>query len=396
MKHCNATLARYIHRASLLCVCVWVASLACLSARAQARSVLYPELPPVLHFSHRQHGKTACQRCHAGVEQSTSANDRLLPAEAVCRACHRETTRSNDAAPLGRVERPERCRTCHVDYSGAGSPAKLAVATPRIRFAHRLHARQGIGCTSCHRFDGDSEEAELPTMVSCMECHQIRRVTNRCSACHLTEKDGRLRTRFGDERLQPRGTLKGDAHGITFSQRHSHIARANRNYCEQCHTPASCLSCHAGRFKPMRLHRSDYISHHAQDARRDQPRCVSCHRTQSFCLSCHIRSGVGQSSKESGFRPNTGVAFHPPGFNAFRAGPGHHKFSARRNINSCASCHREESCIACHGTRARRGGGFSPHPPGFASSLKCRSLLRRNSRVCLRCHLGNSPQLRCR
>jgi len=260
----------------------------------------------------------------------------------------------------------------------------------RVRFSHRLHAAKGVACASCHRFNA----APLPPMKRCIACHRRRRATTRCTACHLSDKDGRLVVRFGTARLKPRGSFVRAAHTPLFERGgHKTAARANRRYCQRCHRSSDCLRCHAGSYKPMRIHRSDYVTHHALDARLGRPRCSSCHRSQSFCLSCHVRSGVSQSSGRGGFKPSTGLSFHPPGFNAARKGPGHHGLAARRNITGCVSCHAESTCIRCHGTAQRGMGGFSPHPVGFGRSLKCRVLARRNGRVCRKCHTV-TPQCR--
>ncbi len=233
-------------------------------------------------------------------------------------------------------------------------------------------------------------------MARCRACHERRGVSNRCAACHLTGKDGRLRTSFSSGKLLPRGTLQGAAHGPLFSKDHAVVARKKKRFCDSCHRPATCLRCHAGSLRPMSIHSGDYVQRHAMDARRDQPRCSSCHRSQSFCLSCHQRLGVGRETKGSGFAPHTAQSFHPPGFSGYQRGPGHHSNSARRNIRTCSSCHGESTCLRCHGGKASGKAGFSPHAPGFGGSKKCRSLSARNRRVCLKCHQSGDSNIDCR
>ena len=232
-------------------------------------------------------------------------------------------------------------------------------------------------------------------MARCMGCHQKERVSQRCVVCHLSGKAGRLITNFGGRRLRPQGSLKSDAHTPLFSRKHAQVARGNKRYCENCHKSVDCLKCHSATLRPMSIHRADYATLHGLDARVNATKCKSCHRSQTFCLSCHQRSGVAQTSVWGGFRPNTTLAFHPAGFNATVRGPNHHAFAAKRNIRTCASCHQEKSCIRCHGARSAGLGGFSPHPAGFARSLKCRSLAARNQRVCLKCHAGGDPRIGC-
>lgn len=112
------------------------------TAGGRARSVLYPRPARVLRFSHRgAHAKLRCQRCHTGVERSISANDRHVPREASCRACHAKTTRRIELERMPKApSRVAQCATCHVGYQGMSSPARLRLPAARLRFSHRLHA----------------------------------------------------------------------------------------------------------------------------------------------------------------------------------------------------------------------------------------------------------------
>ena len=163
--------------------------------------------------------------------------------------------------------------------------------------------------------------------------------------------------------------------------------------------------------RPAEIHPSDYASLHAVDARRNVPDCASCHRNQSFCLGCHQRLGVGADPEggQPGRQPNnpfgTGTAvkhFHPPGWIRDATGavltapsPASHGFAAKRNLRACVSCHREESCLACHSADLSRSIGINPHGVGFAASGRCRALASRNQRACVKCHTPGAPELGC-
>jgi hypothetical protein len=262
--------------------------------------------------------------------------------------------------------------------------------------------------------------ADLPMMSSCLSCHDGKQATARCAACHLTEPDGRLKTRLatlataaagGTGPLVPSGSLKGlDAHGPTFRREHKQVGR-DESYCLSCHKRSECVDCHGGVVRPPDIHPSDYVSIHGVDARRNTPDCSSCHRAQSFCVGCHQRSGVSADHEgglpgrrpQNPFGTGTGLRqFHPPGWARDPSGEviqtpraNSHSLHAKRNIRSCASCHREDSCLACHSTDITRGPTFSPHVPGFGASARCRALAARNPRVCLKCHSPGSPELDC-
>jgi len=360
------------------------------SSLAQASPAIYPPATSTLRFDHDKHKKPPCITCHPTVKKSISPLDRNLPSEAACRPCHAAITRP----ATGKAGAKAGCATCHPKRQRL-IPARTVHPPANLRFGHRLHLDKGVACGACHAFK--EGRRPLPAMKTCVACHDKRGVSGRCVVCHLANKDGRLKTRFATGELRPVRAVPGANHGPGFGKHHARAARQLKKTCDRCHTRTSCLtSCHAGSLRPTSIHSGDYVQRHAMDARRDQPRCSSCHRSQSFCLSCHQRLGVGRETRENGFKPGAGQDFHPPGFTAMQRGPAHHAHSARRNIRTCSSCHRESTCIRCHGSAGRGKAGFSPHAPGFAASKKCSSLSARNRRVCMKCHQAGDAKIECR
>jgi hypothetical protein len=138
------------------------------------------------------------------------------------------------------------------------------------------------------------------------------------------------------------------------------------------------------------IHAADYILTHPPEARRDDPSCGTCHRLQTFCVDCHVRSGLGTVPGQPGFftGPNGRAArFHPPGWVDYQGGapgPDHHRWEARRNLRACAGCHDEATCVRCHSTEATARLRASPHPPGFRR--ECGRARALNDRGCLKCH----------
>lgn len=376
-------------------------ALATTKARADADGpshVIYPEQRIPLHFSHSVHltqGRATCRSCHEGAWTSTSARDRLLPAPAVCDRCH-GPSHTQGAAKEG-------CPRCHV-ADGKNAAPRLLIPRANLFFPHAKHVTRNIGCAQCH---GDLSRAEratrasLPRMQQCLTCHDQPDAAARgeaksaCDTCHLPAvagvAGGRLRTSFPEGELKPPAWLRGAAHTPDFTETHKRKAGEDSSFCATCHTEDSCASCHDGRVRPRGLHPNDYLSMHAIEARLAMHRCTSCHQETSFCLPCHQRLGIAQTSGAGArmagrFHPSRAVYTDPP------RGPGHHAAEAQRNLAACVSCHVERDCIACHGARGI-GAGIRTHRPGF----DCARAMGRNARPCFACHVPDDPVLaRCR
>src|SRR5581483_7613445 len=354
-------------------------------------AVIFPpeELP--LKFSHAKHlaKNIACDFCHEKAPGSRSSADRLNPPEETCLTCH---MRKN-------------CAECHV-----GEPRALMVPRANLKFDHAAHADKGVACTRCHAMSGVelAGRAQLPSMDLCLGCHDSRRAklhaSSRCATCHLGKQDGTLETDFPSGILRPSGTLRGDAHTLDFRQHHAAVARDDARYCENCHRQDFCQGCHNGVVKPLDFHGNDYVSRHAIDARRNSPDCNACHRRQSFCLGCHERLGVVDlrtDAATSSTVPLTSRRFHPEGWadETAKGNPAHHAWQAQRELKQCASCHRQETCLQCHGSGAAGAGAagknhINPHPPNWISSGRCSALADRNLRMCLKCHAPSDTHVR--
>ncbi len=420
------------------------------ASRGERSRVIYPDQTIPLRFSHKSHlsKDIACDSCHQAALTSVSSKDRLLPTEEDCAVCH----------PIDRADpykkttaAPATCATCHVgvpsepgpDAPAAGKDfealvARIVIPEPNLKFNHKQHIDKQVPCATCH---GDMSKvelatrAQLPTMAQCLGCHDNRisssskaqppqtattagavepksgllsgRVSRgpspRCSTCHLQQSDGLLATRFPSGVLAPSGLMRGDIHGMDWKRNHRQPALNDPEYCATCHSQSWCQSCHNGVVRPLDLHGGDYVNRHSIEARRNQPDCGSCHRRQTFCLGCHERLGVVAHSSlptsppVSSFFPGSARRFHPEGWASPTAGAAHHSWEAQRNLRTCASCHREETCIDCHSSLpgGRFAQGKSPHGLEWITSGRCQSLQSRNARVCLKCHRDGSPQLTC-
>lgn len=362
-------------------------------------TVIYPPQKIPLRFNHKEHvvgQKIPCKGCHEAAEKSTKESDYLLPkGHDSCIDCHA----IDEKEPFKADDPPARCDFCHlgikIGAAGAVHVAKVQIPVANLKFNHKAHASKGIECAQCH---GKIEKIELatrdqlPRMKGCFDCHQsgdagglgkFGGAKGECKVCHLTEKDGILRTMFASGVLLPPRWLKNSHHGADWIERHKKVAGVDSAYCGTCHKESECVACHDGKVKPRSVHPNDWLNMHEIAARFDQPKCSSCHSTTNFCLPCHTRAGVAQGSPAG---VQAAVRFHPPAqvWSAQKRGPGHHSFEAQKNISACVSCHVERDCVVCHGTTGVGGAGANPHGPSFFN--RCTSMFEKNPRPCFVCH----------
>ena len=362
--------------------------------------VIYPQQHLTLRFNHAKHlSKTmqlTCKTCHAAAYASTKSSDSLIPKGDVCDTCH-DTDHSNASAVKAGGDAMGQCGFCHLGYQPADGNRVAELQLPRanLLFDHKTHVDRNIGCAQCHGAVEQLELAtrdQLPRMRGCFSCHQMPDAASRgqaksaCDTCHLRGDRGTvIKTIYASGALYPPRWLHNAAHTPDFIERHKWIAADDSVFCANCHKEDFCTDCHDGRVRPRSVHPSDYLNMHAIDARTGgvgSEKCQSCHREQSFCLDCHLRVGVAESSppnaKDSArFHPPKSIWSDPP------RRPGHHSFEAERNLNACVSCHTERDCVVCHGALGV-GGGFDPHKTGFLGG--CATQFRRNPRPCFVCH----------
>jgi hypothetical protein len=172
-------------------------------------------------------------------------------------------------------------------------------------------------------------------------------------------------------------------HDTDFTRGHRVLASKSGNNCSQCHEQKWCLDCHQGGgsgddltkenskrdYKP-KSHRSDFIAIHPIKAQANPQQCYRCHDAVAFCNSCHSRFPKSLHG---------GISSHM--MNGSQGSVSAHATEARRNLQSCQTCHPEgDVCTTCH----HGGTNNSPHPRGFkAGNIKNKT----NAKMCLKCHL---------
>ena len=168
------------------------------------------------------------------------------------------------------------------------------------------------------------------------------------------------------------------------------VAKVDEASCAQCHTQDYCLDCHQGgginadlstatfgRDYHPKNHRTDFLSIHPIKALDNPQNCTRCH-DQSFCNSCHTRFPKGSLRIKSHQMLGANGQRYAPAINE-------HATEARRNLQSCQSCHPEgDVCIQCHAS-----GKTNPHPRNW-KDISGNIRNRGGNKVCLKCHLPGS------
>jgi hypothetical protein len=353
----------------VLVACVAVGALAFLEGCGQreGHGTDRPAEPDRIGFSHAKHAKAQvqCLSCHEEIYDAKNLDTRVLPAEAKCLECHKEKKQSNQ------------CGFCHTD---AAHPDTYAKDAPHLHLNHAEHIdRVKEDCAKCHVTlpEPGRPESTPPTMASCTSCHEhkVELTEGQCSPCHTDLKKYALRP------------VSFFSHEGNFVATHGRSARAAGDSCAQCHEQTFCSDCHAQtvamkveakfpeKVNSDFIHRADYVSRHAIEARADESLCKRCHG-ETFCNDCHTLQNLTPAAAN----PRSP---HPPNF-AFPGAPDWHGPIARRDIASCAACHdqgAQSNCVSCH--KVGSVGG-DPHPMGWERRHPADEINR--NPMCLACH----------
>jgi hypothetical protein len=266
------------------------------------------------------------------------------------------------------------------------------------KFDHARHASLFQSCDGCHAVEPAGVSFPQPSL--CQACHngQVARVVDWRGPSRAAKKFGfnhaeaiAAKRELGEEvscsdcHIAPGGGLMDvrrapASHTPFFAEQHRSLAAATTAECEICHNrDQTCLGCHIGAENldvPARdqggYHPADFLEQHATAAWNRQVECSSCHNPEAFCRSCH--AGVGRDTEG---RTATGYHNEDPNF-VFGHGQ-----AARQALESCASCHAQQDCLACHS--AKFGRNVNPHGPDFDAE----KLRDKNPELCLICHFSD-------
>jgi len=202
--------------------------------------------------------------------------------------------------------------------------------TKVVKFSHKFHAEQGVGCTDCHTAVSTSEQSSdllLPKMKDCASCHDVN---TDCEKCHFEQK--------------PYPSWEKSAPEIRFSHKF-HLEKSSDGGLE-------CKTCHAG---------VDTVTYATASQLPLMESCISCHnndKAPKACETCH--TDIAHLYPEN----------HKIG-NFLRE---HKKFVLTSiGVENCSTCHSENYCEECHDANAvlhttpTPRSTISPHAPSLQS-----------------------------
>ncbi len=340
----------------------------------------------LIKFSHSKHINDVgvdCADCHTAVTTSDSVTDYLLPTMETCYSCHDQST--------------TKCEFCHTS-SDTTTYRKLVQPSSPVYFSHKQHTGTlKLKCETCHKgldkvaYSAEAPNHGLPKMEQCVVCHgqgetnysaknvdfKVVAAPGGCETCHNDLVD-----------LVPASHKQTD-----WMKQHKDFVNMGgpQNDCKSCHTEASCQECHdAGNLakdltpgqiyvpstpslSPLtthnnltiqKVHPDNFRFTHSIEAKGRESTCYTCHDERTFCVACHNSEANGARIEpvwhEGGGFVTLGVG----------TGGGRHAEYARKDIESCASCHDIEGgdpvCITCHtDPDGVRGDDPKTHPAMF-------------------------------
>ncbi len=269
----------------------------------------------------------------------------------------------------------ETCERCHVNADRLDEIASLDWDDRVAGLEEGLVAEYPVPDTHLAPDWGwDHGDLAYAETARCTNCH----TQPSCTECHL---DGERQAAQVIANLPTPipggapGVDVGDAgetvHPWNFSDQHATFAATGALECAECHSQQYCSDCHAGA-DSRDFHPDNFLERHALEVFAGGADCQSCHSTEAFCRDCHVETGLASEGRLN-------VAFHT-GQPLWVLTHGQ---AARIGLESCASCHRQTDCLACHSTFL--GRGINPHGPGFEAE----SMAARNRVTCQWCHLDD-------
>ena len=349
-------------------------------------------------FDHERHARLfpSCTTCHAGAENPDSS---LFPSASGCAACHDGTIEPRVTWQPPAAPHPSNLKFVHDLVPLMTHP------TPR--------GPEPLGCRDCHIPDGAPwMTVQRAQPDKCLSCHSpgathLAAPDTVCSTCHVPLVRA-ASLRRADIAAFPAPPSHRTA-GWTTRDGHGRVAAAGAQSCAVCHARDFCMTCHVDaperapiqalepdprstaivvRLERPASHRTEtWLQRHGATARTSPQQCATCH-TQESCLACHVASQrVAAALHPAG--PGRGIGAQP------RRGPppSHRENFASRHASfaattpgTCAGCHVRTDCLQCHRPNAASAPAY--HPAGFVTRHPAAAYARETR--CADCHNAQS------
>jgi hypothetical protein len=344
-------------------------------------------------FDHEKHRKVfpECETCHAGIRQAGAP---IYPTGEYCANCHDGTVEKKVewSAPPARVSNLRFTHAEHIQKSGAKLPADSAVV-----------------CSDCHTPSGGAWLTVNRTIpAQCLNCHGLKVAhfsapDTACGTCHFALAEAKTLPESQVAKFDK--PASHDAAGFPSSKGHGEQAKQGNRSCAVCHARDFCAQCHVNAPEvkaiqalapdprslaikaelkaPTSHQESRFISQHGSKAKRDPATCAFCH-TQESCIACHrTRPAIVLALPAAG--PGRAI-----GARIERKKPGYHTpdFADRHaqrasaSPGTCNACHARAECLDCHRPNAGATGNY--HPFGFLTRHPAAAYNRQTD--CAACH----------
>ncbi len=236
-------------------------------------------------------------------------------------------------------------------------PDKPTATEPAFVFPHSTHVDADVACTNCH---GSIEKAtKLEANVRHVKIPASPSKNKACSDCHDTDPKLDIPARTKPFRLSfshadhlPR--VKGDCkrcHKDVPEAKAASYQYPSMSVCTSCHyhqqefAQARCMPCHTDLkgYKPEMAfkHEGQWLRQHGALAHPTAESCAACH-DQTYCAACHApETAPGRPSII--WPEQVERAFIHRGDYVSR-----HMIDEAANPASCRRCHGSGFCDACH------------------------------------------------
>jgi hypothetical protein len=240
---------------------------------------------------------------------------------------------------------------CALALAGCSAKAKktekdATAKRPTTDFPHSIHVDQGIECADCHAGIDKATtlgERHLPKSEKCAECHEGYDAPAR----PVPEP----RLTFSHAQHLPQVKGKCDTCHKKLPEMGEPDPKMAMETCTNCHehqvdfAQGRCRPCHVDlkEYFPVRTfkHAGDWLRTHGSQARPSAESCAQCH-DQTYCGACHAATTTA-ARPSIVFPEEVGRQFIHRGDYVSR-----HTVEAQADPASCQRCHGRRFCEACH------------------------------------------------